>query len=227
MVATAAPASAGGWGPARHNLVDPQVDVSLEFPVRPIRPFLSAAWLVFACVLTTAPARAQQPDTATLLTTQAEAMKAFSMIDGVWRGSATVMQPDGSRLNLIQTERIGPLLGGSVKVIEGRGYDEAGKVRFNALGIVSYNGSTKEYSLHSQAQGYVGDFLFRPTGDGYSWEIPIGAAILRYNAVVKDGELYEVGDRIVAGREPQRVFEMRLKRIGDSDWPAAGAVAPK
>jgi len=164
--------------------------------VRPIRPCLPAHRLAYgfafalASGLAIAPASAQQPDTATLLATQAEAMKAFSMI-------------------------------------EGRGYDEAGKVRFNAHGIVSYNGSSKEYTLHSRAQRYVGDFSFRPTGDGYSWEIPIGAAILRYNAVVKDGELYEVGDRIVAGREPQRVFEMRLKRIVDNYWPTAGAVAPK
>ena len=184
----------------------------------------AAAWL---CASIALPVSAQQPDTATLLATQADAMKAFSMIDGTWRGPATVMQADGSRLAFTQTERIGPFLGGSVKVIEGRGYDESGKVRFNALGIVSYNAGTREYTLHSHAQGHAGDFPFRPTGDGYSWEIPIGAAILRYNAVVKEGELYEVGDRIVAGREPQRVFEMRLKRIGDSDWPAAGSVAPK
>jgi len=50
---------------------------------------------------------------------------------------------------------------------------------------------------------------------------------IRYVATVKDDELYEVGDRIVDGREPLRIFEMRLKRIGDVDWPAAGAIAPK
>ena len=27
------------------------------------------------------------------------------------------------------------------------------------------------------------------------------------------------------GKEPDRFFEMTLKRIGDADWPAAGAVA--
>ncbi len=39
-----------------------------------------------------------------------------------------------------------------------------------------------------------------PTGDGYRWEIPIGPARLRYVATVKDGELHEIGERIVAGR---------------------------
>ena len=181
-----------------------------------------------ALLVAAAPAaRSQQPDTAALLAAQTEAMQAFAMLDGVWRGPASVAQPDGSRFAFTQTERIGPFLGGSVKVIEGRGYDDAGKVRFNALGIVSYDVRSRAFTLHSYAQGYAGDFPFRATGDGYTWEIPIGPAVLRYTAVVKDGELYETGDRIVTGNAPQRVFEMRLRRIGESDWPAAGAVPPK
>lgn len=185
--------------------------------------------LLLAALLATAlsPASAQQPDTAALLAGQVEAMKAFAMLDGVWRGPATAIQPDGSRLAFVQTERIGPFLGGSIKMIEGRGYDDAGRVRFNALGIVSYDAATKQYALHSHAQGRVGDFIFTPTADGYRWEIAIGPATLRYTAVINDSELYEVGDRLVAGQEPTRVFEMRLKRVSDSDWPAAGAIAPK
>ncbi|MEP6738741.1 MAG: DUF1579 domain-containing protein [Caldimonas sp.] len=170
---------------------------------------------------------AQQPGTAALLADQTEAMKAFAMLDGVWRGPASALQPDGTQLTFTQTERIGPFLGGSIRVIEGRGYDESGRVRFNAFGIVSYDAAKKSYSLHSHAQGYVGDFSFRATGDGYAWEIPMGPATMRYTAVVKDGELHEVGDRVVEGRAPLRVFEMRLERVGDTDWPGAGAINPK
>ena len=172
-------------------------------------------------------ARAQQPETAALLASQAEAMRAFAMLDGLWRGPATVLQRDGSRLSFVQTERIGPFLGGSIKVIEGRGYDDDGRVRFNAFGIVSFDPATRAYSMHSHAMGHVGDFAFVATGDGYRWEIPLGAATIRYVATVKDDELHEVGDRIVEGSEPLRIFEMRLKRIGTTDWPAAGAVGPK
>jgi hypothetical protein len=50
---------------------------------------------------------------------------------------------------------------------------------------------------------------------------------IRYTAVIKDGTLREVGDRIVSGKEPVRFFEMNLKRVGDTDWPAAGAVPAK
>ncbi|MEO7114724.1 MAG: DUF1579 domain-containing protein [Caldimonas sp.] len=191
-----------------------------------MRPILSLV-IAAAAAFTSVWASAQQPDTAALLSAQTEALKAFAMLDGAWRGPATVIQPDGSRLAFTQTERIGPFLGGSIRVIEGRGYDDSGAVRFNAFGIVSFDPSTRSYSLHSHAQGHVGDFAFVPTGDGYRWEIAIGPATIRYVATVKDGELHEVGERIVPGHEPLRIFEMRLKRIGDVDWPAAGAIAPK
>lgn len=168
------------------------------------------------------------PEPAALIAAQTEALAAFALLDGAWRGPATVTQPDGSRLSFTQTERIGPFLGGSVRVIEGRGYDDTGAVRFNAFGVISFDPATKAYTLHSHAQGHVGDFAFVPTGDGYRWEIPLGpAGSIRYVATVKDGELHETGERIVAGREPMPIFEMRLKRIGDVDWPSAGAIPPK
>jgi hypothetical protein len=37
----------------------------------------------------------------------------------------------------------------------------------------------------------------------------------------------EVGDRIAPGQDPVRFFDMNLKRVGDTDWPAAGAISPK
>ena len=192
--------------------------------MHPFSSLIAALALSATCVAATA----QQPDTEALLAAQTEAMKTFAMLDGAWRGPASILQPDGSRLAFIQTERIGPMLGGSIRIIEGRSYDDAGGVRFNAFAIVSFDPATRSFSMHSHALGHVGDFAFVPTGDGYRWELPLGpAGTIRYVATVKDGELYEVGERVVAGREPLRIFEMRLKRIGDVDWPAAGAVAPK
>ena len=191
-----------------------------------MRRVLSLAVLAVAAASSLV-ARAQQPESAALLASQVEAMRAFAMLDGQWRGPATALQRDGSRLSFVQTERIGPFLGGSIKVIEGRGYDDDGSVRFNAFGIVSFDPATRAYTMHSHALGHVGDFAFVATDDGYRWEIPLGTATIRYVATVKDDELHEVGDRIVDGREPLRIFEMRLKRIGATDWPAAGAVGPK
>jgi hypothetical protein len=182
---------------------------------------LGAALMIDAsCV-----AAQERPDPAALLAAQREAMATFAFMDGVWRGPAMTVRPSGDKHAITQTERIGSLLGGTVKVIEGRGYESDGKTTFNALGIISYNVATRTYSMRSYAMGYSGDFVVQRTSDGFTWEIPAGPATIRYSAVVKDGTWTEVGDRIVAGKDPVRIFEMQLRRVGDSDWPGAGAIA--
>jgi hypothetical protein len=168
-----------------------------------------------------------RPDPAALISAQKEAMAPLAYMDGVWRGPAWTILPSGEKHNITQTERIGPFLDGSVKVIEGRGYDAGGKITFNAFGTISYDPGKKTFTLHSHAMGYVGDFALTPTSDGYTWEIPTGPTTIRYTAVIKDGTWKEVGDRIAPGKEPVRFFEMNLKRVGDSSWPAAGAIPPK
>ena len=168
-----------------------------------------------------------RPDPAKVIAAQQESMLKLAFMDGVWRGSAWTILPSGEKHAITQTERIGPFLDGSVKVIEGRGYDAAGKVTFNAFGTVSYNPATRAYTMHSYAQGNVGDFVLTPAADGFVWEIPAGPMTIRYTATIKDGAWQEVGDRILPGKEPIRFFEMNLKRIGDTTWPAAGAVSPK
>jgi hypothetical protein len=167
------------------------------------------------------------PDPATAIAAQREAMSKLSIMDGVWRGPAWTIVASGEKHAITQTERIGPFLDGSVKVIEGRGYDPDGKVTFNAFGTISYNPTTKVYTLHSHAQGQVGDFVLTPTADGYVWEIPAGPMTIRYTAVIKGGAWREVGDRIAAGQDPVRMFEANLERVGNTDWPAAGAIPPK
>jgi hypothetical protein len=163
----------------------------------------------------------------TLVAAQREAMIPLAAMDGVWRGPAWTILQSGEKHTITQTERIGPFLDGSVKVIEGRGYEPDGNVTFNAFGTISYDPGKHAYTLHSHAQGYVGDFALKPNADGYVWEIPAGQMTIRYTAVIKDGAWREVGDRIMPGKEPVRIFEMNLKRVGDTTWPAGGAVSPK
>lgn len=185
------------------------------------------AVLVIAMGLPTTASGQGRPDPATVIPAQREAMKALAFLDGVWRGPAWTILPSGEKHSITQTERAGPFLDGSVKVVEGRGYDADGKVAFNAFATISYNPATKGYTMHSYAQGSVGDFVLTPSPDGFVWEIPAGPMTIRYTATVKDGAWREVGDRIQPGKEPVRFFEMNLKRVGDTSWPAAGAVAPK
>lgn len=164
------------------------------------------------------------PDPAARIAAQREAMAAFARMDGVWRGPAWSLTPGGRR-ELVQTERIGPFLGGSVRVIEGRGYMANGSVGFNALGVISFDPAANAYTMTSWAQGHAGAFPIRPTADGYVWELPAGpGAVIRYTATIRDGTLREVGHRIAGDAPPVQIFEMNLRRVGDTAWPAADPV---
>ena len=183
--------------------------------------------LIAATLAATAVQSQPMDNPAQRIAVQRDAMARFAFLDGVWRGPAVTSLPNGGKHEITQTERVGPFLDGSIRVMEGRGYEADGKVSFNALGTVSYDAAKKIYTLHSNAQGHVGDFVLTPTDDGFAWEIPAGPMIIRYVATVKDGAWREVGDRIMPGKEPVRFFEMNLKRVSDTTWPAGGAVSPK
>jgi len=185
-------------------------------------------WVV-ALVLGVPAAVLSQPgyDPAAAMAAQREAMRALAPLDGVWRGPGSSVLPNGETHSLVQTERIGSFLEGTVKVIEGRGYTAAGVVGFNALGIISYDPVKKAYMFRTYAQGRIGDYVLTPTAEGYMWEIPAGPMTLRYSVVIKDGAWREIGERITPGNPPVQFFEMNLKRIGDSAWPAAGTIPVK
>lgn len=171
---------------------------------------------------------AQIPDSRALLAAQRAAMAPLAYMDGVWRGTASTLRPSGEKHTITHTERVGPFLDGAIKVIEGRGYDARGEVTFNALGIMSYDPERKTYAMRSYAMGRAGDFPVTLKADGFTWEIPQGPnARILYTATVTKDIWHEVGDRVVAGREPMRFFEMTLKRMGNSEWPAADPVPPK
>jgi hypothetical protein len=170
-------------------------------------------------------AAAQAADPATL-DAQRTAIAKLGWMDGTWRGPASTMMPGGEH-KVTQTERIGTMLGGTIRVMEGKGFNLDGTTGFNAFGVLSYDPATKAYALHSYAQGRAGDFKLTPTADGYVWEIPAGPMIIRYTATITGTTWHEVGDRVMPGQPPQRFFDMVLTRVGDSTWPGAGGMTPK
>jgi hypothetical protein len=189
---------------------------------------LTSVAILMATAGLTLPASAQgRPDPAALVAAQREGMAKLAFMDGVWRGPAWTILPSGEKHTITQTERVGPFLDGSVKVVEGRGYEADGRVSFNAFAVISYRPDRRVYTMRSYAQGHVGDFVVTPTADGFVWEIPAGPMTIRYTAVIRDGAWREFGDRIVPDKEPVRFFEMHLTRVGDTDWPAAGTVQPR
>ena len=186
---------------------------------------LAVALTLASC--TTRSAAQGRPDSAALLAAQREAMKPLAFMDGVWRGPAWTILPTGVKHEVTQTERIGPILDGAVKVIEGRGYDASGKLTFNAFGIVSFDPAKQAHTLHSYAMGMVGDFPMTPSDSGYVWEIPAGPMTIRYTAVIGGRKWREIGERVAPGQQAMQFFEMNLVRVRDTDWPAAGAVSAK
>jgi len=170
-----------------------------------------------------APTAAQAPDPGRIAAQQ-QAMGPLAKFDGIWRGPAWTQLP-GGRHEVTQTERIGPFLGGSVKVLEGRGYNADGTVGFNAFGIISFDPSTGRYTLHSYALGRSGDFPLEVTPTGYVWRVPAGPdAVIRYTATVDGHHWREIGERIVGTTQPMQMFEINLTRVGDTQWPAKDPV---
>ena len=156
-----------------------------------------------------------------------EALAELNFLDGEWVGEAIVTGQGGQTTVLAHTERVGPMLGGSVKLVEGRGYDADGAVAFNAMAVLSWDDAAGGYRMHSWTQGRSGAFDLTRTDDGFEWELPAGPnAVVRYVAVVDDDTWRQTGHYVAAGMEPVRIFEMNLRRVGDSDWPAGGAVDP-
>lgn len=168
---------------------------------------------------------AAQPAAEAMLAEQRAAMAALSFLDGEWVGPAIIPTPSGE-LRLTQTERVGSLLDGTIKLVEGRGYDAEGKTVFNAFAVISYDTVADAYRFRSYAQGHSGDADFRKTDDGLAWSLQAGPGEMRFTATVKDGVWREVGDFVMPGQPPRRTIDMTLRRKGDGAWPAAGAVAP-
>jgi hypothetical protein len=181
-----------------------------------------------AAALSAAPGAAQPSgpwDPASRLAAQREAMKALDFMDGAWRGKA---ETDRLPAGFIHTERSGTLLDGTVRLVEGRSYDEKGGTRFNAFATISYDPARRAYTMHSHAMGYVGDFPLTVRPDGYSWTQPAGpGAVINYSATVKGADWREVGERVANGGPPQKVFEMNVHRVGPTSWPQQGAVGPR
>lgn len=188
--------------------------------------FVAGAVLAGAAALVH-PATSAEPerhDPSAKIAAQRAAMAPLARLDGQWRGTATIHLPSGETRELTQTERVGGFLDGSIEVIEGRGYGPDGKVELNAFAIISFDPKTQAYNFRSYAHGQAGDFVFKPTDDGFTWDIPAGPTTIRYTAVVTEDTWTETGVRMVPGQDPVPMVTLALKRVGASDWPAEGAV---
>lgn len=160
-----------------------------------------------------------QPGRAPVATTAA-----IAFLDGVWIGPAAFTGPDGKTERFEQMERVGPMMNGQVRVMEGKGRDGAGNTTFNAFTVFS-TATGGGVTMRSWTMGFEG---VRPlvidAAGGFRWEMQAGPGVtIRYVATVRGGIWDEHGERVGPDGKAVRFFEMRLKRVGDTDWPAANA----
>jgi hypothetical protein len=93
--------------------------------------------------------------------------------------------------------------------------------------VISWDETAGRYAMRSYANGQVTDVPFEGGPDGFRWTVPSRGGPVNYVTTHQNGDWVEVGDVAIPGREPLRVVELRLRRVGDSAWPSAGRVRPR
>jgi hypothetical protein len=152
-----------------------------------------------------------------------EAMKKLSFLAGKWAGEATIQTGPGKSEHVKQTEDVEYRLGGTVQLIEGKGFgrvpgSEAEGVVFNALAVVHYDAQAKAYRMRAhRAEGMAVDPELTVTDTGFVWQFsPAKSNVrIRYTATVKDGTWTEVGEMSRDGTTWTKFLEMNLKRVNE------------
>jgi hypothetical protein len=163
------------------------------------------------------------------LQAQQDAMKALAFLDGEWRGSAKTSRKTGT-VSMTQTVRAGPMLDGTVRMLEVRSYEADGHLSFDALRVLSYNPERKTYELRSYQNGSVRDYEVSATASGLTWQIESGGKVsTRYEISVKNGVWTETATRMPTAKtdKPETYLSISIKRQRATTWPAAGALPAK
>ena len=191
---------------------------------------LRQATMAIACLLSTAPAMAQDKspqdkiarDTALALGAQRGAMNALSIYDGIYTGTWRSFPPGGgSSFGGTTVHRVGPFLGGSVKVMEGRNYTSDGALVFNGMMVLSFDQAMHKYRLRIYANGRVIDAEAVMNAGGYYFDVPTpgDASFRRINIFVTPGQWVERVDFHDGAKPVVKEAELILNRVGESDWP--------
>lgn len=184
----------------------------------------AAASCLFATSL--APSAVAQRPNVELLAKQQGAMNVLAFLDGEWSGPAEAHERTGT-IKMTQTERVGTLLDGTVRLVEGRAFDAKGKTLFNAFAVISYDVPRSRYVITSYASGYTTTTELKVKPDGFEWEVPAGpGAKMQFTAVIKNGTWTEIGEYVGSDGSKKRTFQMTVKRRGTSKWPA-GTLVPR
>lgn len=162
--------------------------------------------LVSTLLFTTFIANAQE------LETDKETQKAISQLEfivGDWSGTGWMMGRDGQKHMFDQTEIIKFKLDSTAILIEGLGKSN-GKILHNAMAVVRYNKTEKNYNFRSYlSNGRGGDFKAELIDGKFYW---YPNDDMRYIIYLNDkGQWYETGE-MKRGNEWFQFFEMILDK---------------
>ena len=163
---------------------------------------------------------AQTPRTPDL-DAQRAAMKKLSFLVGDWAGEASVLRGPGQVAELAQTEAVQLKLDGLVLVIEGVGRTKTdGNPALQALGLISFDDETGTYKMRAFNDGrwLESEVKLLDGGNSITWGFSLGefktTTVLRIN---ENGEWTELGELVIGDRLPQRLMDLKVRRIAVSD----------
>lgn len=171
-----------------------------------------ACVLIAALAIASGTVQAQAPDPGAVRA----GMEPLHFMVGRWRGQAW-QQRGNERVQTEMLEVVEPRLGGSVLLVEGRGWipgpGAAEQVVHHALGVISYDADAKTYALRSWlANGQSGTFALTLVPGGVSWTREVPGGRIRNTALFTASEWHEVGEFSRDGATWTRVMEIRLQR---------------
>lgn len=147
-----------------------------------------------------------------------ESMEPFSFLIGTWGGPAWHTSPAGERQDLYQTERVQPMGGGRVILIEGIGRDGGpdGEVVFNAVGILSYDAEADQYHIDAFNEGRHVRADVALVEGGFDWGFAVGGRQFRYEMRLEDGMWHETGSMIFEGNQTPPFVGLTLSRTSET-----------
>ncbi len=151
------------------------------------------------------------------LEAQRTAMKKLEFLVGDWSGEATVLRGPGQFAEMAQTESAHFKLDGLVLMIEGVGRAKTdGKPSLQALGLISFDDDTGMYKMRAFNDGrwLETEVKLADSGNSISWGFALGAfkttTVLRIN---ENGEWTEHGELSIDDRPPQKMMDLKVRRI--------------
>lgn len=148
-----------------------------------------------------------------------EAMKKLSKMIGYWEGDATVTLGPNQVHKVRQYEHVQSKLDGNLLLIEGTGREKGtngpGKTVFQAMAICNFDPISKSYKFHAfRDNGMSTIATAEVTDTGLIWGFEDGrGGKVRYTITLSEDTWSELGEYLIDGQPPRKIFEMKVKRI--------------